>query len=97
MTRRYGDLILVAQHHDNQPRCFIWHGTTYRVQSVLAMWHLQDRWWEPIPSGQASSHEALEATASDRHYYRLECLPGLVCEIYFDSASDRWVLDRVYD
>ena len=47
MTRLYGDLLLVAEHADS-PRCFIWHGMTYRVQEVLATWHLRDRWWEGL-------------------------------------------------
>jgi hypothetical protein len=94
MTKRYGDPILVAEYHYKQPRCFIWRGTTYRVKEVLATWHLQDRWWDPKPSEHFGSSIA---TASDRHYYRLECSPSLLCELYFDAASETWTLDRVYD
>ena len=97
MTRRYGDPIVVGLHHDNQPRCFIWRGITYHVLAILAMWHLQDRWWNSAMCGQPGTQENVEDPASDRHYYRLECEPGLLCDLYFDSASDRWVLDRVYD
>ncbi len=94
MTRRYGDPILVAESSGNQPRCFIWRGTTYRVQAVLAMWHLRDRWWEGKSFRHTGSELALE---SDRQYYRLECSPDLLCEIYFDTVRDGWILDRVYD
>jgi len=94
MTRRYGDMIVVAQHHNDQPRCFIWRGTTYRVQAILATWHLRDRWWETTTAGYTGTHAVPE---SDRHYYRLECSPELQCELYYDAASDRWILDRVYD
>jgi hypothetical protein len=98
MTRRYGELILVAQHtYSDHPRCVIWRGTTYRVVAVLATWHLQDRWWEPISQEGAHSSTPLKNQESDRHYYRLDCSPGLLCELYFDAASDRWILDRVYD
>jgi hypothetical protein len=97
MTRRYGEPILVAQHtYVNHPRCFIWRGTTYHVLAVLATWHLMDRWWKPAPEGNVSSG-AKEEKESDRHYFRLDCSPGLLCELYFDAASDRWILDRVYD
>lgn len=95
MTRRYGDLILVAESAYNQPRCFIWRGITYRVREVLAMWHLRDRWWE----GKTRRHPGSQPREreSDRQYYRLDCVPELLCEIYFDSVSERWTLDRVYD
>jgi hypothetical protein len=94
MTKRYGDLIVVAEYHDKQPRCFIWRGTTYHVQEVLGMWHLQDRWWEEQIRGHGDMQAAGE---SNRHYYRLECSPELLCEIYFDATSNDWILDRIYD
>lgn len=93
MTRRYGDLILVAQQHE-EIRCFMWRGTTYRVKAVLAMWHLRDRWWEPKTQGPTQVSRSAE---SDRHYFRLDCSPSLLCELYYDTASDSWTLDRVYD
>lgn len=93
MSRLYGDLVLVAQNGD-QPRCFMWRGLTYRVREVLATWHLQDRWWERTGSGSSTPAAALE---TDRHYFRLDCAPDLQCELYYDAASDRWVLERVYD
>ena len=98
MTRRYGELILVAQHsHVNHPRCSIWRGTIYRVRAVLATWHLMDRWWTPVPEGNADSSRLGEDKESDRHYFRLECSPGLLCDLYFDAAPDRWILDWVFD
>jgi hypothetical protein len=95
MTKRYGDPILVAESTISQPRCFIWRGTMYRVQEVLAIWHLQDRWWDAKLREQHTGVQT--AGESDRQYYRLDCSPELLCEIYFDSVSDSWILDRVYD
>jgi hypothetical protein len=98
MTRHYGELILVAQHsYSTHPRCFVWRGTTYRVLEVLATWHLQDRWWNPASQGDADTSTHGEDLESDRHYYRLDCSPGLLCDLHFDAACDRWILDRVYD
>jgi hypothetical protein len=77
MTKRYGDPILVAVSTSDQPRCFIWRGTTYRVTEVLARWHLQDRWSEPRPSRLTGVPTSAE---SDRQYYRLECVPQRVCK-----------------
>lgn len=94
MTKHYGDPILVAVSTSSKPRCFVWRGTMYHVQEVLAMWHLQDRWWEDRIRPQAGTDAAGE---SNRRYYRLDCSPEMLCEIYFDVASDGWTLDRVYD
>lgn len=107
MTRRYGDFILVAQQTGTSyPRCFIWRGITYRVVAILATWHLRDRWWNPAPQGADRSTHSSGSLAtqderadleSDRHYFRLDCSPGLLCDLYFDAAVDRWILDRVFD
>lgn len=72
------------------PAQFVWRDATYVVQEVLVGWHLRDRWWENMRDGCGSG-------ASDRHYYRLRCTDGLLCEVYYDAASDYWVLDRVHD
>lgn len=39
----------------------------------------------------------LNHTPSDRYYYRLRCVEGLLCEVYWDAACDAWTLDRVLD
>lgn len=108
MTHRYRQPI--AMHlAEEQPHTFRWRACEYRVVRVLATWHLRDRWW--AAGAGAEGVESLGGTAaerpSDRHYYRLLCVPDLICEIYFDAlagdatsgdATDGiWMLDRVYD
>ncbi len=39
----------------------------------------------------------LSPAPSDRYYYRLRCVEGLLCEVYWDAACDAWTLDRVLD
>lgn len=112
MTRRYGHAITVT-HAGSLPAGFHWNGIAYRVVEVLATWHLRDRWWETAatvgtaatreagtahtPMTSAPQADARPALPSDRHYYRLRCASGLICEIYHDSVGDAWVLDAVYD
>ena len=71
-----------------RPKQFTWRGTNYLVADILATWRLSDRWWESA----AHPHGA-----SDRHYYRLRCEDGLLCEVYYDAAQQVWILDRVHD
>lgn len=86
MTRHYRQPIQTT-HQAGQPLRFTWQGRQYTVAEILLCWNLRDRWWEaPGPDG-----------ASDRHYYRLRCKDGLLCDIYYDAAIDDWMLDRVHD
>ncbi|MGO8949753.1 MAG: DUF6504 family protein [Ktedonobacterales bacterium] len=94
----YSELILVARHSSSShPRCFIWRGTTYRVVAVLDMWHVRDRWWKPVSQESGGFVGPTHDHESDRHYFRLDCSPGLLCDLYFDAACEHWILDRVYD
>jgi len=94
MTCHYGQPILVTLA-DGRPASFQWREVTYRVAEILSEWHLRDRWWEPPAS--VRSVEIGGPQASDRHYYRVQCASGLLCDLYYDAAVDCWVLDRVYD
>ncbi len=49
-----------------------------------AMWE----GWETPRSG---------TSASDRYYYRLRCTRDLLCDVYWDAATNAWILDRVWD
>jgi len=71
-----------------RPKQFTWRGNNYLIAEILATWRLSDRWWESA---------AFYHGASDRHYYRVRCQDGMICEIYHDSARHGWVLDRVLD
>ena len=95
MSRKYGKIVQVIATDQNQPAGFIWRGSTYHVQEILAAWHLRDRWWGMT---SPASPGAQETKPSDRYYYRLQCDPELFqCELYYDATSMCWVLDRVYD
>ncbi len=97
MAHQYRQRILVTLRANGEPGGIVWRDVAYSVVEVLARWHLRDRWW--VPDGRASTGDTLPggATASDRHYYRLRCAGGLLCEVYWDAASGVWTLDRVLD
>jgi uncharacterized protein DUF6504 len=71
-----------------QPKQFVWRGTSYLVAEILNTWRLSTRWWESA---------AYSPGASDRHYYRLRCVEGMMCDVYYDGARRGWVLDRMLD
>lgn len=108
MAHRYGHLLPVVETEDTEalvPVSFTWRGTRYRVQSILATWHLRDRWWEAGQEGALSSVSSVSSvssarTPSDRTYYRVLCTGALgtgVFELYRDATAGRWVLDRALD
>lgn len=88
MTRHYGQPIRVQIGNGRHLLSFTWHSTSYQVYTILATWHLQDRWWT---SGSKTGW------GSDRTYYRLDCSGDLQCDVYFDATTSIWILDRVYD
>ncbi len=96
MSRQYraalGHVTCVA----GAPARFTWRGVERRVVAVLAEWRLRDRWWAGAPDADQPPL-ADQAPASDRHYYRVECADGLLCELYWDDAQGAWMLDRTLD
>lgn len=113
MTRHYDQPIQVAGHADGAggagdgigaPTRLVWRETTYRVRAVLARWHLRTRWWAAGPDdasdgeGAGAEGDALgDAPATDRYYFRLRCVPELICVVYYDAAAGAWHLEAVYD
>ncbi len=92
MAHQYGQPIEVTSLA-SEPQSFMWHGREYTIVEILAAWHLRDRWWNPPRAGIPPNLES----ASDRHYYRVQCADGLLCDVYYDAARAEWVLDRVHD
>lgn len=99
MTRYYGQPIQVycALDGSQQPQRFTWRGRTQVVADLLSAWHLRDRWWAAPDELGATAQANAAHQASDRYYYRLACVGGLQCDVYYDAAHDQWFLDRVYD
>jgi hypothetical protein len=95
------------------PAAFNWRGMWYQVDELLATWRLRDRWWAapvadvadvaPPEGGSDHAARALPADAlpaTERAYYRVLCRDPQgeqVFDLYYDAATQQWVLDRVHD
>ena len=86
MAHRYGQPIQMTLAAGGQPSAFGWRGARYRIVETLSTWRLRDRWWETPGGG-----------ASDRTYYRVRCAGEQFFDLYYDAASDVWMLDRAHD
>jgi len=53
-----------------------------KVAAIYERWRISDEWW---------------AKKVERDYFRIRTSAGLVCDIYHDTAADRWYLDRIHD
>lgn len=87
MAHQYLQVIHVTARA-GRPQRFTWREVEYHVVEILGVWRLSDRWWESAAHPRG---------ASDRHYYRLRCEDGLLCDVYYDAAQQVWLLDRVHD
>ena len=99
MAHRYGHPIRVICDAGH-PHHFSWRDDDHLIVEIFATWHLRDRWWTSFirrPNGVESTIGTDSTGASDRHYYRVLCADGLLCDLYHDAAQDGWVLDRVHD
>lgn len=80
-----------------KPATIRWHDVIYQVAQVNEPWHLPDRKWQSDATGARSSG----CNWGDRTYYRVQCVSAtgedLICDIYFESVSRGWVLERIYD
>lgn len=91
MTRVFGDPVEVWVT-DGRPVRFVWRGRLYTVRKVLEHWVATRDWWR---EQHPESEEAVE-----REFWRVEASPGTevgVYELRFDSATDSWMLSRVWD
>jgi hypothetical protein len=62
-----------------------WRGRTEPVAQVEATWALDLGWW------------AGEGHALRRRYFRLLTRGGLLCVVFRDLTSGRWLLERIFD
>lgn len=85
MSRRYQEPVAVTLRPDGTSRTLAWRGKTYHV-SVLATWHLQDRWWDA-------------ERRANRYYVRVETADRMVFDLFADVAHKPavWMLDVVHD
>jgi hypothetical protein len=57
------------------------NGYRERVTAIYERWRLADEWW---------------GKKVERDYFRVRTTTA-VCDIYRDSVSNRWYLDKIHD
>ncbi|HWP95847.1 MAG TPA: hypothetical protein VN426_03285 [Syntrophomonadaceae bacterium] len=82
MMRRFPAPLEVHCGPDNQPRDLYLQPAQVRVVEVLDCWCDTGCWWD----GE-----------SEKFFYRLHCMPDLLCEIFQDQHSGQWFLYKIYD
>ena len=66
------------------PDGFYWHHVPQQLLDVCNRWKIHTRWWEP---GQTVWRE----------YWKVVTAAGMLCLIYRDVLTGKWLLTRVYD
>jgi hypothetical protein len=69
---------------EETPKGFDWRGTSHRIQELCNRWQVHTRWWDT------------EGTIW-RQYLKVATDTGLLCRIYRDLLTGRWVMARLYD
>jgi Domain of unknown function (DUF6504) len=93
MTRLYRASVAVERSSTGLPSSFIWRSRRRSIAAVLGQWRLVDAWWDPPGDADAPGGSGKSA----RDYYRVRTNDGLLCELYYDSVTGGWILDRVLD
>ncbi|WP_283137818.1 DUF6504 family protein [Rhizohabitans arisaemae] len=88
MSRVYGDPI-EAWTRDGRPDRFLWRDRLYTVERVLDHWVTSRQWWKTT-----------ETDLGERRFWRVEATPDRevgVYELRYDTASNGWLMLRVWD
>ena len=57
-------------------------GRREKVTAIYERWRLADEWW---------------GEEVQRDYFRVRTSTGIVLDIYRDSKSNRWYIDKIHD
>jgi hypothetical protein len=72
----------VTESENQEPLAILHEGTWRRVEDILSRWRIHQEWWKrPV----------------ERDYFRVRLQGGVVCEVFRESTSGCWQLQRVYD
>jgi len=74
--------IEVTETNGHTPTTVAYRRKQAKVESVICHWRINQEWWKrPV----------------ERDYFRVRLAGGVVCELFRDSSSGCWQLQRVYD
>ena len=84
--RYYGAEVTVVED-DGRPARFTWNGRVYGVRRILDHWVTLRMDWTPVSGSQVP----------ERRHWRVEAgTPRGVYELRHDTASETWLLSRVW-
>jgi len=83
MTRLIQQPIAVELTAECLPHAFTWERARYHITSILNNWRIHQHWWEP--------------TSIQREYYQVVTDSELIADLYYDTSTSNWMLERVYD
>jgi hypothetical protein len=72
----------VKEDIQHRPIAFSYKGRKESVEEICEQWRVSQEWWK---------------SATDREYFRVRTVRGIVCEMYRDLPTGAWYLQRIYD
>jgi hypothetical protein len=84
MTKLFHEAITLEVKEDirHRPIAFSYKGGKEGVEEICEQWRVSQEWWK---------------NATDREYFRVRTVRGIVCEMYRDLPTGAWYLQRIYD
>jgi hypothetical protein len=84
MSKLFHEAITLEVKEDirHRPIAFLYKGGKESVEEICEQWRASQRWWK---------------RATDREYFRVRTIRGIVYEMYRDLLTGAWYLQRIYD
>jgi hypothetical protein len=84
MTKLFHEAITLEVKEDIQhrPIAFLYKSGKEGVEEICEQWRVSREWWRK---------------GTDREYFRVRTVRGIVCEMYRDLLTGAWYLQRIYD
>jgi hypothetical protein len=84
MSKLFHEAITLEIQEDihHRPISFLYKGRKEGVEEICEQWRVSREWWE---------------RATDREYFRVRTVRGIVCEMYRDLPTGAWYLQCIYD
>jgi hypothetical protein len=84
MNKLFHEAITLEVKEDvrHRPVAFSYKGGNEGVEEICEQWRVSHEWWK---------------NTTDREYFRVRTVRGIVCEMYRDLPTGAWYLQRIYD
>ena len=109
MSKLFQEAITLEVKEDIQhrPVSFLYKGGKEGVEEICEQWRASKEWWkkatntpqelqscgDPCPFAKSQIWQG----GTNREYFRVRTVSGIVCEMYRDMLTGAWYLQRIYD